>query len=58
MRWRELGSFAVIIAVLVGATGGVLALLIALGITNGTMLGIVGSGVIAATAWLIERRSF
>ena len=58
MLFRSLGSFAVVVGLLLGVTGGVLALLIALGITNGTILGIVGSGVIAATAWLIERRSF
>jgi hypothetical protein len=46
------------LAVILGATGGVLGLLIALGITDGTILGIVGSGVIAATAWVIERCSF
>jgi len=58
MRRQVLGSFALVVALLLGVTGGALGLRIALGITNGTILGIVGSGVIAATAWLIERRSF
>ena len=58
MTRRELGSFASVLAMILGATSRVLGLLIAVGITDGTILGIAGSGVITATTWVIERRSF
>jgi hypothetical protein len=47
-----------VLAGILGATGGALGLLIGLGVTDGTILGIVGSGVVAASAWLMERRMF
>jgi len=58
MTRRELGTFAVVLAGILGATGGALGLLIGLGVTDGTILSIVGSGVVAASAWLMERRMF
>jgi len=47
-----------VLAGILGATGGALGLLIGLGVTDGTILSIVGSGVVAASAWLMERRMF
>ena len=58
MTRRELGTFAVVLAGILGATSGALGLLIGLGVTDGTILSIVGSGVVAASAWLMERRMF
>ena len=58
MTRRELGTFAVVLAIILGATGCALGMLIGLGVTDGTILGIVGSGVVAASAWLMERRMF